>query len=159
MARVGVVVAAVLSLLVAWGAAMPAVAASPARYCHRAETDDALRPIPLRLVPVARRIFGLARMPARQLRRSTYFRCAGGEAWLCTVGANLACGKADRRRAIPAADRWCAENSGADAVPAYVTGHDTIYRWRCDGARAETVGAVLHVDPRGFVAENWRRAE
>jgi hypothetical protein len=38
----------------------------------------------------------------------------------------------------------------------YVTGHDTIYRWRCNGAQAATTGAPLDVDRRGFISRYWK---
>jgi len=40
-----------------------------------------------------------------------------------------------------------------------VTGHDTIYRWRCAGPAAEVVGVAATVDSRGFIARLWKRAD
>jgi hypothetical protein len=37
----------------------------------------------------------------------------------------------------------------------YVTGHDTIYEWRCvEGQVAAT--KVMTVDAQGYVANNWK---
>lgn len=138
--------------------AAPRSIASPARFCSRVVTDDMLRAIPQALVPAAERAFGLAAMPARMIRQSTVFRCFERHVLLCTVGANLPCGKADIRNAMPAADAWCAEHAGAGSIPAFVVGHATIYDWKCDGAKAAVARAVLHVDRRGFVAEYWKPA-
>jgi hypothetical protein len=35
--------------------------------------------------------------------------------------------------------------------------HDTIYSWECAGNKARISGQTLTVDPRGFIAENWKR--
>jgi hypothetical protein len=140
-------------------AGAPRSIASPARFCSRIVTDDVLRPIPGSLVPAAERAFGLAAMPARMIRESTFFRCFERRILLCTVGANLPCGKADTRISIPAADEWCVTHRGAGSIPAFVVGHATVYDWKCDGTKAAAAGAVLHVDRRGFVAEYWKAAE
>jgi len=137
----------------------PAAAATPAEMCRGLGTDDQLRPIPLSLVPTAVKLFGLAAMPAEQVQRGTVFRCDRGQVLICNYGANLPCGKADTRRDLPAAAAWCAQNPGADFIPMYVTGHDTIFRWRCDGAAAVTKGQVFTVDARGFIAQLWKPAD
>jgi hypothetical protein len=127
--------------------------------CGAASTDDTLRPIPETLVPAATRLFRLEAMPAEQVRQTTYFRCAGGRVLLCTTGANLPCGKANTGRHLQAADAWCAEHPRSDFIPAYVTGHDSIYRWRCRGGRAAPVGAAMKLDRRGFIARYWKPAD
>jgi hypothetical protein len=136
--------------------APPGTAASSQPLCHGDATDDETRPIPGSLAPAAVRLFGLSAMPVEQVRRSTVYRCAAGRVLLCNRGANLPCGKADTSRDLPAADAWCAENPGADFIPMYITGHDTIYRWRCDGKEAATTGAPLAVDQRGFISRYWK---
>jgi hypothetical protein len=37
------------------------------------------------------------------------------------------------------------------------TGHNTIYEWQCRAGTPLISHQVLHVDPRGFVAEFWKR--
>ena len=108
---------------------------SPSEYCQQIRTDDALRSVPPSLVSAVVRLFQLEAMPPAQVERSTYFRCADGHILVCTVGANLVCGKADTRRDVTSVAAWCRENAGAANVPAYVTGHATVYRGRCDGIR------------------------
>ncbi len=132
---------------------------SPGALCRRLGTDDRLRPIPDSLVPAAIRLFDLHTMPAVWIRRSTYFRCFAGHVLVCNLGANLPCGKADTSRDLPAADQWCAGHPGSDFIPMYVTGHDTIYRWRCAGNRAAVTGMPLAVDRRGFIAHLWKRLD
>jgi hypothetical protein len=134
-----------------------AIAGPAARYCRRVGADDTLRPIPRSLVPEAARLFFCtANPPAEWVRRSTVFRCSAGRVLLCNPGANLPCGKANASRRLAGADAWCAGHPGSSFVPAYATGHDTIYRWRCIGARAEPFGAPLRRDRRGFIARFWK---
>lgn len=136
-----------------------APAASPAAACRRLGTDDQLRPIPRSLVPTATRLFGLQAMPAEQVERSTVFRCFEGKVLVCNYGANLPCGKADTRRKLAGASAWCAKNPDAAFIPMYVTGHDTIYRWRCRDGQTETTATIFSVDPRGFIAQFWKPAD
>ncbi|MGH7120867.1 MAG: hypothetical protein ACREFP_18090 [Acetobacteraceae bacterium] len=136
-----------------------AAAAAPAEVCRKLGTSDQLRTIPRSLVPAAVRLFGLSAMPAEQVQRSTVFRCFEGNVLACNYGANLPCGKADTRRDLPAATAWCAKNPSSHFIPMYVTGHDTIYRWRCGGATAVSGAAVFSVDARGFIAQLWKPAD
>jgi hypothetical protein len=150
--------AGVFALII--GVAMPWDAASgadqPAGACRPGLTDDTLRPLPPALVPRARELFGLA-MPDDLIKRSTVFRCVDGRTLLCTAGANLVCGKANTRRDLPAVAAWCRDHRDADSVPMVVTGHDTIYRWRCtDGA--PVAEATEAMDARGFLSRNWKDA-
>lgn len=152
--RRGLALAAGLLLLSAGAQA----AESPAQYCRRVGGDDALRPLPASLVPAAKRVFGLD-MPDDAVRRGTVFRCMEGAVLICTTGANLPCGKANTSRRLPAAERYCRENPDASVIPMFVTGHDTIYAWRCQGAQAVAGEPAEALDARGFVAGLWKRAE
>ena len=135
-----------------------AAAASPFALCRKLGTDDRLRPLPAALVPAATRLFGLSAMPPEQIERATFFRCMDRQVLLCTVGANLPCGKADTRRRLPGAVAWCAEHPVADAIPMSATGHATVYSWRCDGGKPIASGRAAPVDRRGFIALFWKRA-
>jgi hypothetical protein len=143
-----------VSLPILPGPAASADAMPP--LCHGGLTDDTPQEIPESLVPEAVRLFDLKAMPPEQVMRSTLYRCAEGRILICNLGANLPCDKADTSRDLPAADAWCAENQGSNFIPMYVTGHDTIYRWRCDGAKAATSGEPLAVDRRGFISRLWK---
>lgn len=147
-----------LGVVVASGGASAATApqASPRVYCARVGTDDTLRRPPRSLVPAIHRLFGIEGSYARA---TTYYRCAHGIVLLCTVGANLSCGKADAGTAMPAADQWCETHENSDFVPMVVTGHDTIYSWRCVGRRAEPGSKTGTVDDRGFLRQNWKTLE
>lgn len=145
------IVAASLSIVPA-----PAAPADALSLCHGNLTDDAPQEIPESLIPDAVRLFGLEKIPAGQVRVLTLYRCAEGRVLICSLGANLPCGKANTSRDLPAADAWCAENPGSEVIPMYITGHDTIYRWHCDGTKAATSGEPLAVDRRGFISRYWK---
>ena len=132
-------------------------AETPAAFCQRVGTDDTTRPIPEALVPVANTAFGTS-MPARIAQDTTVYRCAAGHVLACTVGANLPCGKANTSR-TPGEGlvQWCRANPDAATIPAAVTGHDTLYEWSCHAGAPGIVRQTLHADPRGFVAEFWKR--
>ncbi|HUB95086.1 MAG TPA: hypothetical protein VL993_04165 [Stellaceae bacterium] len=118
-----------------------------------------MRPLPPALVPAATGLFHLEAMPSDQVLRTSYFRCDRGAVLVCNVGANLPCGKANTSRHLPAADQWCAEHAGSDFIPMYVTGHDTIYRWRCAGAKAAIAATEFKLDRRGFISQFWKRVD
>ncbi len=127
-----------------------------AAYCRRVGTDDQVRPVPAELIAAFRRAFDLQHAPAEYIAHTGFVRCADGVVMGCGVGANLPCGKADTRRDIPGADRWCRDNGDPAMIPAYVTGHASIYEWQCEGGRAVPVRQVQAADARGFVARFWR---
>ncbi|GAB0117040.1 hypothetical protein [Acidisoma sp. 7E03] len=135
--------------------ALPAVAQA-AGLCAAGATSDALRPLPESAAPAARQVFGLApEMPAAVVAQTTVYRCDGGRTLICTTGANLPCGKAKTARHLPAVSQWCARNPNADFVPAYVTGNETVYSWRCHAGRA-VAGQRAPLDARGFFADYWK---
>ena len=60
------------------------------------------------------------------------------------TGANLPCGKMNTARDNQGADDYCRANPDVDVVPAFATGHDTIYSYRCAGGRPVIVGPPRH---------------
>lgn len=125
--------------------------------CARVANDDRVRPIPITLVPKARQLFSFsADAPGKYIQKSTSFRCMEGKVWLCNTGANLVCGKADASRTSAGAADFCEQNPGSDGVPMAATGHGTIYEWKCVGTKAVIAKQAETVDPRGFIAENWK---
>jgi hypothetical protein len=78
-----------------------------------------------------------------------------GRLLACFVGANLPCGKMNTARDNRGADEYCRANANTDVVPAFATGHDTIYSYRCASGRAVIVGRTFALDARGFAAKLW----
>jgi hypothetical protein len=136
------------------GNATPARHETPRHYCARVGTDDTLRKPPRSLGADIRRMFGIDGKYALQ---ASYWRCAGSDVLVCTIGANLPCGKADTTTRMPAASKWCGTHANSDFIPMVVTGHDTIYAWRCVGRTAKPGAQTGHVDARGFFADNWKK--
>lgn len=133
----------------------PAHAETPAQFCAQAGTDDTLRPIPADLAPTINALFHTTMPPALAVRM-TVFRCAGGHVLVCGMGANLPCGKADTNRTSTGGDAWCRDHPDASFIPAFATGHATIFDWRCRGGAPAIIRQRYKVDPRGFVAEYWK---
>ena len=76
---------------------------------------------------------------------------------VCTAGANLPCGKADISRTPGhGASAWCKDNPDADFIPAYATGHGTIFAWRCMDGAAVVEKRLLDVDAQGFIRQFWK---
>jgi hypothetical protein len=138
------------------GAAAPAKDENPRAYCARVGTDDQVRAAPAALAGDIRRLF---HVDGRFAVRSSYYRCADGAVLVCWVGANLPCGKANTAKELPAATQWCATHRNSDFIPMVVTGHDTLYSWRCAGGKAEAGAPVGPLDARGFFAEYWKKVD
>lgn len=125
--------------------------------CASGLTEDRLMPLPAGLVDRARQVFRLD-MPDDLIQAHTVYRCLNGKTLFCTTGANLACGKANLSGDLPGIRGWCRDHRDSDTVPMFVTGHDTIYRWRCSGGTPLIVSTVRTVDSRGFLSQNWKDA-
>ncbi len=148
-----------LSLALAFGAlqlAVPASAASGAALCASGAATRAPVPVPKDLEAAVAKTFGL---PVELVRRGAFVRCAGGRLLACAIGANLNCGKANTRRSLPGASEYCRANPGADYIPMFATGHDTIYAWRCVGKHAVAGKALVAVDAHGYDAGNWKEID
>lgn len=133
-------------------AAYGAVQASlqPVAYCRRVGTSSALHPINAALRSGVEAAFSV---PAEAARGS--WRCDDGKVLACIAGANLPCGKMSTSTTSPAADTWCRAHPDG-TIPAFVTGHDTVWRWRCSGTHAEHGEPAWTLDPAGFARELWR---
>jgi hypothetical protein len=130
--------------------ARPARAAEP--YCPNPSHQQPQQ-VPANLVA---RVAKALQIDAAPVPGETFVRCAGAILMGCSIGANLVCGKADTRRQIPGATKWCHDNPGETIIPMFATGHATIYEWSCVGGRAVPGKAVVAVDSGGYIAENWQ---
>jgi hypothetical protein len=114
------------------GAASP----DPIAYCKSVGTRDTVRPM--------------------RGSQGTFWRCMDGQVFVCVVGANIPCqAKADISRRNAGAQAFCREHPDAEIVPAYATGHRTIYEWRCMSGTPLRGKAVQRLDRRGFQADFW----
>ena len=126
-------------------------------HCAQVGEDDRTRPLRSELVADARRLFEIGPdLSTEFVVTSTVTRCMNGKVWLCYVGANLACGKADVSRNSAGAAAYCRQNPDSTDVPMSATGHATVYSWKCVGTKATIDQQLERVDPRGFVADNWK---
>jgi hypothetical protein len=139
-------------------AVVPAFAASGAElfaaYCRRSANNSDARPVPDSLAPLVAKAFAL---DEQVVRGASYYRCADGLLLACAIGANLPCGKGNVSRQIPGADEFCRRNPSSNFIPMSITGHDTIYAWRCAGGFAAPGRPVERLDRQGFVARYWKR--
>lgn len=153
-----------LTLLLLLAGGMALLAQKPAQahsgYCPASTADDSLHPLPASLVPRAESLFGLHNMSALQVQQTTVVRCMAGHLWACNYGANLPCNKANSSRApSPGVAAWCRDHHDAGYIPAYITGHDAIYDWRCHGGTPAITGPPAPIDARGFLTAYWRMLE
>jgi hypothetical protein len=137
--------------------------ASPFAYCARVGTDDRLDAgdgaasgaALQALAPYLHEALGLP--PEASLSPQEFFwRCMDGEVFVCARGANIPCdSKADRAKLNRGAAHYCRENPNAAEVPAYATGHRTVYLWKCVAGHAERGPKVGATDRRGFRTDFW----
>jgi hypothetical protein len=100
-------------------------------------------------------------VPIDVLINGSSWRCMGGQVYACFVGANLPCEEKANTDGTPtqAEQDFCQQQPDADIIPAYVTGHNTIYEWRCTHGTAEAVKQVFQVDAQGYIADVWYQIE
>lgn len=95
--------------------------------------------------------------PMELFMDGTYWRCMDGKVFACFVGANLPCtAKADTSR-TPTSEtvEFCKANPASDVIPAYVTGRETVYEWRCKDGAPEIVRELVKPDAQGFLSNFW----
>lgn len=89
--------------------------------------------------------------------QGTFWRCMGGNVYACNVGANIPCdSKADTVKTPTQGEtEYCQQNPNAEFIPAFVTGHATIYEWACKNGIAEITKQLLEVDAQGYPKQFW----
>jgi hypothetical protein len=133
----------------------------PFAYCAVIRNIDTpvggASPIPVALEPYLAKALGLPTNTAIA-PESYYWRCMSGAVYVCAVGANIPCdAKADLAKRNLGAEHYCRENRNATFVPAYATGHATIYSWSCSAGKAFPGKPLAEVDYRGFRVDFWYR--
>lgn len=99
--------------------------------------------------------------PSDVFKQATIWRCMGGKVYACNFGANLPCGsKADTDKTpTPEMADFCKANPGADFIPMAVTGHATIYAWKCVKDVPEAGEPIDQADAAGYLARIWYSLE
>ncbi|MBM4429368.1 MAG: hypothetical protein FJ026_03345 [Chloroflexi bacterium] len=89
--------------------------------------------------------------------RGSFWRCMDGKVYGCFVGANIPCESKANTDRNPSEEvkAFCAAQPNAEVIPAFVTGHETVYEWRCTNGAPEIVRQVSNVDARGYVVDFW----
>ena len=95
--------------------------------------------------------------PLQVFIQNSFWRCMDGKVYACTVGANLPCDSKANVSKTPTQEEvdYCKSSPDSEFIPAVVTGHDTIYAWRCTGGAPAIVKPVFTTDAQGFIAEIW----
>lgn len=95
--------------------------------------------------------------PMEVLRQTTTWRCMDSKVYACNVGANLPCDAKANTDKTPsqALIDFCKANPDAQIIPMSVTGHETIYSWRCAKENPQVDQQIAHVDQAGYVQEIW----
>jgi hypothetical protein len=148
---------------VAQGAEPTPTSESPFSFCARVGTDDHVGEFDgagvAALAPYLHKALQLpadASLPPNEI----VWRCMDGKVYVCARGANIPCdSKADRRKFNRGAANYCRENPSAVDVPAYATGHKTVYLWKCVAGQAKRGKTVGTADRRGFRTDFWYPVE
>lgn len=149
---------AVALLALSAGVSHAGNASEAVAYCQSSANDNRINAIPDEMLAPAAKMLGVEVPQDRQVRG--LWRCMDGKVMLCIPGGQRHCGRADTQvMPSPEARKYCVANPSAPEVPAWATGRDTIFGWRCEGPEPIVSGAVRSVDARGFVKEYWRAYE
>lgn len=95
--------------------------------------------------------------PMEMFQKTTVWRCMDNQVYACNVGANLPCSdKADTNKTpTQEMNEFCQANPDSDFIPMSVTGHSTIYSWRCNQNTPEVLEQIEQVDGQGYLARIW----
>lgn len=92
-----------------------------------------------------------------KFKKNFVWRCMNGQVFVCHFGANIPClekANTSKEPTKPMID-YCKTNPQSDFLPAYITGRDTIYEWRCKDGEAFVEKEILKTDERGYIADYW----
>ncbi|TPN75973.1 hypothetical protein FJ987_22915 [Mesorhizobium sp. CU2] len=154
-------IALLLAIVALWAGKAAAAPADLHKLCSQVKNDDTVRPYQHALhagtVKAFKELFPDAKgMPQEaELETQANYRCMDGKLLACFVGANLPCAKMNAARDNPGADEFCKTNANADSVPAFATGHDAVYAYKCEGGKAVVSGTNWLLDKRGFATKLW----
>ncbi len=137
----------------------------PFAYCAAVGTVDKPdarytgAPVPDEVINGFKKAAGLesSTEPMDMLRKTTIWRCMGGKVYACNFGANIPCDSKANTSRTPSQEMldYCKANPNSDFLPMAVTGHDTVYSWRCTNDQPEVVQQVGQVDAAGYIQQFW----
>jgi hypothetical protein len=95
--------------------------------------------------------------PTPPILNGSFWRCMDGKVYACTVGANLPCQSKANTSRTPndGMTQYCKEQPSSDFIPAYITGHETVYEWRCENGQPAVVKQVTQTDAQGYQTNIW----
>ena len=137
----------------------------PFAYCAAAGTIDAPdarytgEAVPDSVINGFKKAAGLetSTEPMQMFKKTTIWRCMGNQVYACNFGANLPCSSKANTDKTPtqAMTDFCTANPDSDFIPESVTGHSTIYSWRCVKGAPELLDQIEKVDAAGFLEQIW----
>ncbi|TPI41916.1 hypothetical protein FJW07_05265 [Mesorhizobium sp. B3-1-9] len=161
LSAIGLFASALAFTAAAAGNATAAAAQDLHKLCRQVKNDDTVRPYSHALhagtVKAFKKLFPEAKSAPQESELATQanYRCMNGKLLACFVGANLPCTKMNAARDNPGADEFCRTNPNGDVVPAFATGHDAVYAYKCAAGKAVITGQPWVLDKRGFATKLW----
>ena len=141
----------------------------PFAYCAAVGTVDTpdIRytgtPIPDQIIIGFKKAAGLeaSTEPIEMFKKTTIWRCMNSKVYACNFGANLPCDSKANTDRTPsqAVEDYCKANPNSQVIPMSVTGHDTIYSWRCVEDNPQLLEQIGQVDAAGYLAQIWYAIE
>ncbi len=89
------------------------------------------------------------------------WRCMNGQVWACFKGANIPCTIKGNSSKTPSEKMkfYCKKVKNSNLIPAYITGHNTIYKWSCIKGTPVIIKQIYHLDSNGFIKEFWHEID
>lgn len=99
--------------------------------------------------------------PLEMLQKTTIWRCMENKVYACNYGANLPCSSKANMDKTPsqAMKDYCQANPDSNSIPMSVTGHETIYSWKCAEVTPEVLTQIESVDSAGYIQQIWYAIE
>jgi len=129
----------------------PVAGAGAEPLCAGKGNVDEVKPIPQSLAAFASKLFGGELDDATS---ETVYRCVDDQVYICNIGNGFSCDRPSAQRYNPDVVQYCRGNPNSPFVPMSVSGHITMYTWKCVGRRA-VIASIEKLDARGFRADMW----
>lgn len=120
--------------------------ASEGSLCEGRMTVDEAKPLPKSLEAFGTMLFGNDAV--------VVYRCLNGGVLVCPIGNGFTCDRPSANRNNPDVARFCKRNPNEPIVPTTVSGHNTIYQWKCVRGKP-VIDYTDKLDERGFRVDGW----